>query len=138
MATTETGLSFVVAGSAPSALAVAADRVRAIVPATEFSGTALDLQPFLPTFEREAADHVLVLSHGTEALGLRVKAQLQMLTLETGAVLPLPAVLRRSSGLSHLIAPRGVPLMFVLDLARLDATKTLRGPWEARAAVTET
>jgi hypothetical protein len=61
-----------------------------------------------------------------------------MLTLEASAVLPLPAILRQSSGLSHLIAPRGVPLMFVLDLARLEAARTLRGSSEPAAAATET
>ena len=138
MTTTESELTFVVAGAPPLALAVAADRVRSILPAAAFSGKALDLASFLPAGTSDDAGHVLVLGQGAGELGLSVRGHLRMLTLEASAVLPLPPVLRQSSGLSHLLAPRGVPLMFVLDLARLDATKTLRGPSEARAAATET
>jgi hypothetical protein len=138
MTKTEGELTFVVAGAPPAALAVAAERVRAILPAAEFRGEALDLAAFWPNDANDDAAHVLVLGQGVGELGISVRGHLRMLTLEPSAVLPLPAVLRQSSGLSHLIAPRGVPLMFVLDLARLERAKTLRGPAEARAAATET
>jgi hypothetical protein len=138
MPTTEGELTFVVAGTPPAALAVAADRVRSILPAASFAGKALDLQPFLAAATSDDATHVLVLGRAEGEFGLSVRGHLRMLTLGASDVLPLPPVLRQSSGLSHLIAPRGVPLMFVLDLARLDTAKTLRGSWETGAAATET
>jgi hypothetical protein len=138
MPTTEGELTFVVLGTPPTALAVAAGRVRSILPAASFAGKTLDLQPFLSAAPDEGATHVLVLGRAEGELGLSVKGHLRMLTLEASAVLPLPAILQQSSGLSHLIAPRGVPLMFVLDLARLETAKSLRGSSEPAAAATET
>jgi len=137
MAKTNDELTFVVAGKPPSAVAVAAARVRSIVPATSFSGEALDLALFSATDAADAA-HVLLLGHGSDELALSVKGHLTLLTLEASAVLPLPRLLRQSSGMSHLLAPRGVPLMFVLDLARLESAKTSHGSPELFAAVTET
>lgn len=131
-------LTFLVAGKPPGALAIAAARVRSILPAASFSGNALDLRPFLVAAASDDAAHVLLLAQGADELALGVSGHLTLLTLEASAVLPLPRVLRQSSGMSHLLAPRGVPLMFVLDLARLDGAQTSLGSSELCAAVTET
>jgi hypothetical protein len=138
MAKTNGELTFLVVGKPPTALAVAATRVRSILPAASFSGDALDLTPLLPGDASEDGTHVLVLGQGADELALSVNGHLSLLTLEASAVLPLPPVLEQSSGMSHLLAPRGVPLMFVLDLARLARAKTSRGSSELCAAVTET
>jgi hypothetical protein len=131
-------LTFVVAGTPPAALAVAADRVRTIVPATAFAGPALRLNLPVPSASADADSRVLVLRRVGDDVGLRVNGELSMLTLEASAVLPLPEIVRSPSGLSHVLAPRGVPLVFVLDLARLDEAGTAGGASEARAAETET
>jgi hypothetical protein len=138
VAETDGELTFVVAGEPPSALAVAADRVREIVPCGVFSGIALDLRPLLPDVPLEDDTHVLVVRREPGDVGLCVRGRLKMLTLAANAVLPLPAVVGQRAGLSHLIAPRGVPLMFVLDLTRLDDAETGACPWQAGAVATET
>ncbi len=132
MAETNRELTFVVAGEPPSAVAVAADRVRAIVALTSFAGAPLDLRPLSSGAAAEDATHVLVVQRGDDELGLCVSGRLKLLTLGASAVLPLPDVVGRRAGLSHLLAPRGVPLMFVLDLARLETPGN--EPWPQCAA----
>jgi hypothetical protein len=128
--------TFVVAGNPPRALAIAAERVRSIVPADAFAGTQLDLCSLLPEPPPGDGTHVLVVRGHSADVGLCVSGPLCMLTLAASAVLSLPAVLGSPSGLSHLLAPQGVPLMFVIDLTRLDETGHC--PWQARAVATET
>jgi len=53
-------------------------------------------------------------------------------------VLPLPPSLGHAAWMSHLIAPRGIPLVLVLDLARLDESHTLGCPWESHSVEPET
>ncbi|HYQ42605.1 MAG TPA: hypothetical protein VER11_11580 [Polyangiaceae bacterium] len=129
-------LTFVVAGAPPQALAIAAERVRSIVPALAFAGRQLDLRSLLPMAPLDDGTHVLVVRGESSDVGLCVSGNLRMLTLAANAVLAVPAVLGEPSGLSHLLAPQGVPLMFVLDLARLD--ETAHCPWPPRALATET
>jgi len=132
----EAELTFVVAGAPPQALAIAADRVRSIVPAVAFAGTQLDLRPLLPAAPPDDGAHVLVVRRDSSEVGLCVSGNLRMLTLAASSVLAIPGLLGEPSGLSHLLAPQGVPLMFVLDLARLD--ETTHCPWPTRALATET
>lgn len=131
----EPKLTFVVAGAPPSALAIAAERVRAIVPAVGYAGRQLDLRGLLPVAPDDAS-HVLVVRREGREVGLCVNGHLRMLTLAASAVLAVPTLLGGPSGLSHLLAPQGVPLMFVLDLARID--ETAHCPWPTRAVATET
>jgi len=131
----EAELTFVVAGAPPRALAIAAERVRSIVPAGSYPGIQLDLRPLLPAAPPDDGTHVLVVRGEGNEVGLCVNGHLRMLTLAASAVLAVPAVLGGAAGLSHLLAPQGVPLMFVLDLARLD--ETAHCPWP-RAVATET
>jgi hypothetical protein len=138
MATTDGQLTFLVAGEPPSALAVAADRVRAIVSRAVFVGDPLDLRPLLPAAPPDEGTHVLVVRRDADDVGLCVSGRLKLLTVAVNAVLPLPDVVGRAAGLSHLLAPRGVPLVFVLDLARLDATRPERCPWRTQSVATET
>jgi hypothetical protein len=138
MTTTDGELTFVVIGEPPAAFAVAAARVRTVLPAASFSGQVLDLATFSAVGASDEAAHVLLLGAGADELALGVKGHLSLLTLEASAVLPLPPLLQGSSGMSHLLAPRGVPLMFVLDLARLDRAGTSRGASQPCVAVTET
>jgi len=129
-------LTFVVAGAPPQALAIAAERVRSIVPAPAYAGTPFDLRAFLPAAPEEDGTHVLVVRRDDQDVGLCVSGHLRMLTLAASAVLAVPAVLGEASGLSHLLAPQGVPLMFVIDLARLD--ETAHCPWPTRTLAMET
>jgi len=129
-------LTFVVAGAPPQALAISADRVRSIVPADSYAGSQLDLCPLLPEPSPGDGRHVLVVRRDGTDVGLCVSGQLRMLTVAASAVLALPASLGLPSGLSHLLAPQGVPLMFVIDLTRLDETGHC--PWQVRAVATET
>ena len=132
----EAELTFVVAGALPRALAIAAERVRSIVPAGRYAGIQLDLRALLPAAPPDDGTHVLVVRREGNDVGLCVNGHLRMLTLAASAVLAVPAVLGGAAGLSHLLAPQGVPLMFVLDLACLD--ETARCPWPTRAVATET
>jgi hypothetical protein len=132
----EAELSFVVAGAPPKALAIAAERVRSILPAVSYAGPQLDLRPLLPATPPDDATLVLVVRREGDDVGLCVSGHLRVLTLAASAVLAVPAVLGGASGLSHLLAPQGVPLMFVLDLARLD--ETAHCPWPTRVDATET
>lgn len=132
----EAALTFVVAGAPPRELAIAAEQVRSILPAVSYAGRQLDLRPLLPASPADDGAHVLVVERAGKDVGLCVSGQLRMLTLAASAVLAVPAVLGNPSGLSHLLAPQGVPLMFVLDLARLDETADC--PWPTRALATET
>ena len=129
-------LTFVVAGTPPHELAVAADSVHSIVPADGYAGSQLDLCPFLPAPVSGDGAHVLVIRRKGADVGLCVSGQLRMLTLAASDVLALPAMLGQPSGFSHLLAPQGTPLMFVIDLARLDEPG--HAPWQPRAVATET
>ena len=135
MAASERELLFVVAGEPPAAVAVAAHAVRSVVPERDFSGNLLDLLPG-GTHGANPEHHVLVLGK-TQELGLRVSGELSLLKVPPSAVLPLPDVVAAPTRLSHVIAPRGVPLMFVLDLARLEDSRAGASP-EMRAVETET
>jgi len=137
MAAADPQLKFVVVGAPPRALAISAESVRRVLPGHDFSGVALDL-----TLEDEApapdsSEHVLFVGPAGAAVALRIRGELELLTVRSSEVLPLPALVGRPARLSHVIAPRGVPLMFVLDLSRLDESPTAGSPWQARSVQPE-
>jgi hypothetical protein len=133
----ERTLKFVVVGAAPAAVAIPANAVLNVLAERDFAGTALDLRP-LGAASADASGHVLLVRGAGAPIGLHVRGGLDLLSARETEVLPLPPVLGRSAWMSHLIAPRGVPLVFVLDLARLDEPHTVDCPWEAHTVEPET
>ena len=131
----ERTLKFVVVGHAPRAIAIPAAAVRNVLADRDFAGSALDLRG-LGAAPGDAPDHVLELGAG--APRLRVRGALELVTVRAQEVLPLPDVVARSAWLSHLIAPQGVPLVFVLDLARLAESGSTGCPFAADSVDPET
>ena len=133
----ERTLKFVVVGAAPAAVAIPAAAVANVLAERDFAGTALDLRE-LGAASVDASGHVLLVRGAGLPIALRVRGGLDLLSAREADVLPLPPLLGRSAWMSHLIAPRGVPLVFVLDLARLDEPHTVDCPWEAHTLEPET
>jgi hypothetical protein len=133
----ERTLKFVVVGAAPEAVAIPAAAVLNVLAERDFTGTALDLRA-LGAASAEASGHVLFVRGSGAPIGLRVRGGLDLLSAREAEVLPLPPLVGRCAWMSHLIAPRGVPLMFVLDLERLDQSHTVGCPWEAHTVEPET
>lgn len=125
-------LKFVVVGLAPAALALPAAAVRSVVSDRDFAGEALDLRA-LGAARDDAGGHVLLVGRAGDPVGLHVRGGIALLSARASEVLPLPDVVGRPAWLSHVIAPRGVPSVFVLDLARLDASRSAGCPWAAHA-----
>lgn len=132
----ERTLKFVVVGHAPCALAIPAGAVRNVLAERDFAGSALDLRE-LGAAKADASDHVLQVGAGGGPVSLRVRGGLELVTVREKEVLPLPDVVARPAWLSHLIAPKGVPLVFVLDLARLADSRAGACPFDARAVEPE-
>jgi hypothetical protein len=129
----EGGVTFVVAGTPPHALAVSAARVARIALPHEFPGRLLDVASFFAHDADDGERHVLVVSTRGEGVGICVSGHVRVQRVLTTDVLPLPAVIAEPAWLSHLVTLRGVPWMFVLDLARLDAPEGAPCPWETHA-----
>ncbi len=129
-------LKFVIVGLAPAALALPAAGVLNVLAERDFAGEALDLRA-LGAANAEATGHVLLVGRSSEPVGLHVSGGITLLSARTSEVLPLPDVVGRPAWLSHVIAPRGVPSVFVLDLARLDASRSAGCPWAAHAVSSE-
>jgi len=125
-------LKFLVVGLAPAALALPASSVLNVLTEGDFAGHALDLRA-LGTAGGEAVCHVLLVGRARDPVGLHVRGSISLLSARAGEVLPLPDVVSRPAWLSHVIAPRGVPSLFVLDLARLDESRSAGCPWVAHA-----
>jgi len=130
-------LEFVVVGAAPAAVAIPAAEVLNVLAERDFTGTALDLRS-LGSASDDASEHVLVVRSSGAPIHLRVRGGLDLLRARAAEVLALPPLVGRVAWMSHLIAPRGVPLVFVLDLARLDESHTVGCPWEAHTVEPET
>jgi hypothetical protein len=137
MPAAERWLEFVVVGRAPAALALPAAGVRNVLTERQFSGTALDLRA-LGAAKTDAGGHVLFVGDARAPVGLHVRGGIELLKVRASDVLPLPDVVGGPAWLSHVIAPRGVPSLFVLDLARLDASRSAGCPWDAHAVHPET
>ena len=133
----ERTLKFVVVGAAPAAVAIPAAAVLNVLAERDFTGTALDLR-VLGAASADASGHVLLVRGTAAPIGLRVRGGLDLLSARAAEVLALPPLVGRVAWMSHLIAPRGVPLVFVLDLARLDESHTVGCPWEAHTVEPET
>ena len=133
----ERTLKFVVVGAAPAAVAIPAAAVLNVLAERDFTGTALDLRA-LGAASTDAGGHVLLVRASSAPIGLRVRGGLDLLSVREADVLALPPLVGRVAWMSHLIAPRGVPLVFVLDLARLDESHTVGCPWEAHTVEPET
>src|SRR5688572_19339825 len=133
----EQTIKYVVVGAAPAAIAIPASGVRSVLRERDFSGTALDWRE-LGAANADASGHVLLVGRAAEPIGLHVRGGLELLSVRSSEVLPLPDLIGRPAWLSHLIARRGVPLVFVLDLERLDASRAAGCPWEAHAVGPET
>ena len=133
----ERTLKFVVVGAAPEAVAIPAGAVLNVLSERDFSGSALDLRA-LGAASDDASGHVLLGAGEGAPIALRVRGGLDLLSARETEVLPLPPLLGRSAWMSHLIAPRGVPLLFVLDLARLEEAHTVDCPWQAHTVEPET
>lgn len=125
-------LKFVVVGRAPAALALPAAGVLNVLAERDFSGEALDLRA-LGAAQDAGGGHVLLVGRERDPVGLHVRGGIALLSARSGEVLPLPDVVARRAWLSHVIAPRGVPSVFVLDLARLDDSRSAGCPWVAHA-----
>jgi len=137
MPAAERTLKFVIVGQAPRALAIPAAAVQSVLAERDFAGSALDLRE-LGAADPDAADHVLEVGAGARSLRLRVRGGLELVAVGEKEVLPLPDVVAQPAWLSHLIAPQGVPLVFVLDLARLGEFGTAGCPFAAHAVEPET
>jgi len=132
MPAVEPALKFVVVGLAPAALALPAARVLHVVAERDFEGQALDLRA-LGAAQADAGGHVLLVGRAGDPVALHVCGGIALLTARASEVLPLPDVVSRPAWLSHVIAPRGLPSVFVLDLARLAASRSAGCPWAAHA-----
>jgi hypothetical protein len=132
----EPTLKFVVVGAAPAAVAIPAAAVLNVLAERDFTGTAFDLRA-LGADSTDATGHVLLVRGADAAIALRVRGELDLLSARETEVLPLPPLVGRCAWMSHLIAPRGVPLVFVLDLARLDESHTVGCPWEVHSVEPE-
>jgi len=130
-------LQFVVVGAAPAAVAIPAAAVSNVLAERDFTGTALDLRE-LGTQRADAGGHVLLVRGAGAPIALRVRGELDLLSARETEVLPLPPSLGHAAWMSHLIAPRGIPLVLVLDLARLDESHTVGCPWESHSVEPET
>jgi hypothetical protein len=133
----ERTLKFVVVGHAPRALAIPATAVRNVLADRDFAGPALDLRE-LGGGQTDAGDRVLEVGLRSPPVRLRVRGGLELMTVREKEVLPLPTVVARPAWLSHLIAPQGVPLVFVLDLARIAESGTTGCPLAADSVEPET
>jgi hypothetical protein len=130
MPAAEAELKFVVVGHVPAAVALPAAGVLNVLAERDFAGKALDLRA-LGAARAEASDHVLLVGRAGNPVALRVRGGIELMSVRASDVLPLPDVVRRPAWLSHLLAPRGIPSVFVLDLARLDESSTAGCPWHA-------